>query len=57
MSGSAKPSIVFCHGIWAGGSCFSKVIPPLQIAPLAQGLHMLCHSIRKRARHDGFVLR
>jgi len=26
----AKPSIVFCHGIWADGSCFSKVIPTLQ---------------------------
>src|SRR5262249_34543219 len=26
----AKPSIVFCHGIWADGSCFSKVIPALQ---------------------------
>src|SRR5580704_5505698 len=25
-----KLSIVFCHGIWADGSCFSKVIPPLQ---------------------------
>jgi len=25
-----KPSIVFCHGIWADGSCFNKVIPPLQ---------------------------
>ena len=25
-----KRSIVFCHGIWAEGSCFSKVIPPLQ---------------------------
>src|SRR6266568_4973016 len=25
-----KPSIVFCHGIWADGSSFSKVIPPLQ---------------------------
>jgi pimeloyl-ACP methyl ester carboxylesterase len=25
-----KPSIVFCHGIWADGSCFSKVIPTLQ---------------------------
>jgi hypothetical protein len=24
-----KPSIVFCHGIWADGSCFSKVIPTL----------------------------
>ena len=26
----AKPSIVFVHGIWADGSCFSKVIPTLQ---------------------------
>jgi len=25
-----QPSIVFCHGIWADGSCFSKVIPALQ---------------------------
>ena len=30
MSTQTKPSIVFCHGIWADGSCFSKVIPPLQ---------------------------
>ncbi len=27
---SAKPSIVFCHGLWADGSCFSKVMGPLQ---------------------------
>jgi pimeloyl-ACP methyl ester carboxylesterase len=27
---AGKPSIVFCHGIWADGSCFSKVIPPLR---------------------------
>ena len=26
----AKSSIVLCHGIWLDGSCFSKVIPPLQ---------------------------
>src|SRR5271169_3832596 len=25
----AKPSIVFCHGLWADGSCFSKVMPAL----------------------------
>jgi pimeloyl-ACP methyl ester carboxylesterase len=25
-----KTSIVFCHGLWADGSCFSKVIPALQ---------------------------
>jgi pimeloyl-ACP methyl ester carboxylesterase len=29
-STQTKPSIVFCHGIWADGSCFSKVIPALQ---------------------------
>ena len=28
--GTTKPSIVFCHGIWADGSSFGKVIPPLQ---------------------------
>jgi len=27
---SKKPTIVFCHGIWADGSCFGKVIPALQ---------------------------
>ena len=25
-----KASVVFVHGLWADGSCFSKVIPPLQ---------------------------
>jgi len=25
-----KPSIVFCHGLWADGSCFTKLIGPLQ---------------------------
>jgi pimeloyl-ACP methyl ester carboxylesterase len=25
-----RPSIVFCHGIWADGSCFSKLIPTLR---------------------------
>ena len=30
MSTKNKPSIVFCHGLWADGSCFSKVIPALQ---------------------------
>src|SRR5262249_34835698 len=29
MSGNGKPSIVFCHGIWADGSSFSKLIPAL----------------------------
>jgi hypothetical protein len=26
----SNPSIVFCHGLWADGSCFAKVIAPLQ---------------------------
>ena len=30
MASQRKPTIVFCHGIWADGSCFSKVIPALQ---------------------------
>jgi pimeloyl-ACP methyl ester carboxylesterase len=30
MSSQNKPSIVFAHGLWADGSCFSKVIPALQ---------------------------
>jgi pimeloyl-ACP methyl ester carboxylesterase len=30
MSAQSKPSIVFCHGLWADGSCFSKLIPSLQ---------------------------
>jgi pimeloyl-ACP methyl ester carboxylesterase len=29
-SGALKPSIVFCHGLWADGSCFAKVMGPLQ---------------------------
>jgi pimeloyl-ACP methyl ester carboxylesterase len=30
MPPQTKPSIVFCHGIWADGTCFSKLIPPLR---------------------------
>ena len=30
MSSQHIPTIVFCHGIWADGACFSKVIPALQ---------------------------
>ena len=30
MSKQAKPTIVFCHGIWADGSSFNKLIPPLR---------------------------
>src|ERR1700687_5947619 len=37
MSIQTKPSIVFAHGIWADGSCFSKVIRPL----LAEGYEVI----------------
>jgi pimeloyl-ACP methyl ester carboxylesterase len=30
MSTQTKPSVVFAHGLWADGSCFSKLIPSLQ---------------------------
>jgi pimeloyl-ACP methyl ester carboxylesterase len=35
---TSKPSIVFSHGIWADGSCFSKVVPALQ----AEGYDVMC---------------
>ena len=38
MSTPAKPSIVFCHGIWADGSCFNKLVSPLQ----AEGHEVIC---------------
>jgi pimeloyl-ACP methyl ester carboxylesterase len=30
MAPLTKPSIVFAHGLWADGSCYSKLIPTLQ---------------------------
>lgn len=30
MTTSEKPSIIFVHGLWADGSCWSEIIPPLQ---------------------------
>ena len=38
MSKPTKPSIVFAHGLWADGSCFSKLIPTLQ----AEGHEVIC---------------
>jgi pimeloyl-ACP methyl ester carboxylesterase len=29
MATNSKPGIVFAHGLWADGSCYSKVIPTL----------------------------
>src|SRR5271166_2344502 len=33
----AKPTIVFAHGLWADGSCYSKIIPRL----LADGFQVI----------------
>ena len=38
MSTKTKPGIVFAHGLWADGSCFSKLIPTLQ----AEGHEVMC---------------
>lgn len=37
MTPQRKPSIVFVHGLWADGSCFSKLIPTL----LAEGYEVI----------------
>src|SRR5215469_8240621 len=37
VSEQAKPTIVFVHGLWADGSCYSKVIPRL----LADGFQVI----------------
>jgi pimeloyl-ACP methyl ester carboxylesterase len=37
MSKETRPSIVFAHGLWADGSCFSKLIPTL----LAEGYDVM----------------
>jgi pimeloyl-ACP methyl ester carboxylesterase len=50
MSPQNKPSIVFCHGLWADGSCFSKLIPSLR----AQG-HEVISSQHGLDSHQGDV--
>src|SRR5262245_34310570 len=30
LNTQGKPSVVFCHGLWADGSCLSKLIPTLR---------------------------
>jgi hypothetical protein len=32
MALSEKPTIIFAHGLWVDGSCWSDVIPPLKAA-------------------------
>jgi len=50
-----RPSIVFAHGLWADGSCFSKVISPLQ----AEGYEVIAsqHSLDTHAGDVATLLR
>src|SRR5215831_10379156 len=53
VSEQAKPTIVFAHGLWADGSCYSKVIPRL----LADGFQADAAAVRTSfARAQGPVV-
>jgi pimeloyl-ACP methyl ester carboxylesterase len=59
-STQTKPSIVFCHGIWADGSCFNKVIPTLeadghQVIAAQYGLDSLASDVATVKRTLGRV--
>src|SRR5215468_7504457 len=59
-STQTKPSIVFCHGLWADGSCFSKVIPTLeadghQVIAAQYGLDSLASDVATVKRTLGRV--
>jgi pimeloyl-ACP methyl ester carboxylesterase len=56
----AKPSIVFAHGLWADGSCYSKVIPALeadghQVVSAQNGLDTLAGDVATVTRALGRV--
>jgi hypothetical protein len=55
MANQSKPSIVFVHGLWADGSCFSKLIPTLQ----AEGHDVIAsqHGLDSRAEDVANVRR
>src|SRR5712672_422712 len=60
MSTPTKPSIVFCHGIWADGSCFNKLIPPLQaegyeVIAAQYGLNSNVEDVAATVRYFGRV--
>ena len=55
---SRKPAIVFCHGIWADGSCFNKVIPALladghEVIAVQYGLDYVRRGRRGDQAHAG----
>jgi hypothetical protein len=45
MSSQTKPSLVFCHGILADGSCFTKVMPTSR--PHRAGGHVTEHATQR----------
>ncbi len=60
MSTPTKPSIVFAHGIWADGSCFNKLIPPLQaegyeVISAQYGLNSNVEDVAATVRYFGRV--
>jgi pimeloyl-ACP methyl ester carboxylesterase len=60
MSTPTKPSIVFCHGIWADGSCFNKLVPPLQaegyeVISAQYGLNSNVEDVAATVRYFGRV--
>jgi pimeloyl-ACP methyl ester carboxylesterase len=60
MAPQVKPSIVFCHGIWADGSCFSKVMQPLQaegyeVVSAQYGLNSAVEDVAAAVRYFGQV--
>jgi pimeloyl-ACP methyl ester carboxylesterase len=60
MSTPTKPSIVFCHGIWADGSCFNKLIAPLQaegyeVVSAQYGLNSNVEDVAAAVRYFGQV--
>ena len=60
MSMPTKPSIVFCHGIWADGSCFNKLIPTLQaegheVVSAQYGLNSSDEDVATAVRYFGQV--
>src|SRR5260370_9589993 len=60
MSTQTKPSLVFAHGIWADGSCFRKLIPPLQaegyeVISAQYGLNSNVEDVAATVRYFGRV--
>jgi pimeloyl-ACP methyl ester carboxylesterase len=60
MSTPTKPSIVFCHGIWADGSCWNKLTGPLQaegyeVIAAQYGLNSNVEDVAATVRYFGRV--